>query len=343
MIKIECFKGLPFEYESFLIEKYDSYLTTCRYLEIYHSIGDLNYILISENSILLDLLIFENKGNTSTCYNSLANINENIILKFINYIFDKYPAIHKIKIIASYAEYTFKKAILYSKWNDHILDLPATMNDYFLELGYHTRKNMKNRKVRLLRDYPNANFVAKFGDQIEKNIIDKILELSSERMKHKGIIFGKDEVDKTNIYKYSQFYGCVTYIEIGGVIVAGSISTMLNNKTYAHVIAHDESFSKYNLGETCMSFLIQTSIEKGMNSFNLSWGENEYKSRLLAKPHLLFSYIIFRVYSLDYFLFKVKSIYSGAMHRFRLSKFSQPIRNTVKFFRRKIWKMNFFS
>src|ERR1035437_1608699 len=287
MITIESFEGLPLEYESFLIDKYDSDLTTCRYIEIYHSTSDIKYVLIRENSNLVDLLIFENIGNTSTCYNSLSEIDEQIISKFTNYIFDKYPTIHKIKLIASYKEYIFKKAILSSKWNDHVLDLPSTMNDYFLELGYHTRKNMKNRKVRLLRDYPNANFVTKFGNQIENDTINKILELSSDRMKHKGIILGKDKEAKNNIFKYSQHYGCVAYIEIGGMIVAGSISTMLNSKIYAHVIAHDENFSKYNLGETCMSYLIQTSIEKGMKSFNLSWGENEYKSRLLAKPHLL--------------------------------------------------------
>jgi len=337
MITIECFEGLPLEHESFLIEKYDSFMTTCRYLEIYHSTCDIKYVLIYENSILLDLFIFENVGNTTTCFNSLVEIDQNIVLKFLEYIFDNFPFIQKIKIIASYKEYSFKNTVLFSKWNDHIIDLPASMNDYFLELGYHTRKNMKNRRVRLLRDYPNANFVVKFKTEIDAEIIDKILELSNERMKHKGIVFGKDKIAKMNTYKYSQYYGCVTYVEIEGMIAAGSISTMLNKRIFAHVIAHDESFSKYNLGETCMGYLIQTSIDKGMTSFNLSWGENEYKSRLLAKPHMLFSYNIYRAYSLDYLLSEIKSICSEIIKGFRLSKYSLPIRNAIKSYRIKKW------
>ena len=335
MNSIEWFKGLPLEYESFLIERYDSYMTTCRYIEVYYPSFEINYMLVSNDGCLTDLLIFGNCGNSSTCLNSLTEIDQNIIDECSKKIFEKNPSIQRIKIDASFKEYFFKKALLYHKCNDHIINLPSTMDDYYLELGYHTRKNIKNRKVRLLRDFPKAKFVTKFGAEIDEFVIARIIELNRDRMKNKGIIPGKDDAEKDNIYKYSQHYGCVAYIEIDGVIVAGSISTVLNKNLFAHVIAHDNNFSVYHLGEICMFYLIQTAIEKGMSTFDLSWGENEYKMRLLAKPQLLFSYFIYRTYSLDYIVNKIGTKLSCSFLNIRLSKYSKPLRDIIKSYRKR--------
>ena len=139
MLSIKCFKGLPIEYESFLIDRYNSFITTCRYLEINCTNYDINYMLVYENENLIEVLIYGNIGNTSTCFNSLAEIDQNIIIEFYKNIFEIYSSIQKIKIVASGKEYSFKKAILYSKANDNILNLPSTIEEYYLELGYHQR------------------------------------------------------------------------------------------------------------------------------------------------------------------------------------------------------------
>ena len=76
MITIQYFNGLPLEYESFLIEKYKSFFTTCRYLEIYQPGDEINYVLISENGSLIEVLIFEMKGDTITCLNKLVPFSE---------------------------------------------------------------------------------------------------------------------------------------------------------------------------------------------------------------------------------------------------------------------------
>lgn len=336
MNTIECYKGLPNEYESFLIERYNSFMTTCRYIDIYFPDYDINYMLVYKDGVLIELLIFGNDGDTSTCFNSLVDIEQDIITEFTKNIFEIYPFIRKIKIAASYKDYVLNKAILLSKSNDHILKLPSTLNDYYLELGSTTRKHIKNYKARLLRDYPKANFITKSGEEIDEAIIDKIIQLNSERMKHKGIIPGKDK-EKNNIYKYSIHYGCVLYIEIDGVVVAGCISTILNKRIFLQVIAHDNNFSRYDVGQICILFLIQTSIEKGLSTLHFLWGENDYKIRLLAKPQLLFSYFIYRAYSFDYMYSSVRNRLYRNVISFRLSKYSKPIRNSVKFFRKRNW------
>jgi len=335
MISIECFKGLPVEYESFLIEKYGSYIATCRYIEIYYATYDVNHMLVYNNGNLTELLVFGNKGNTCICFNSLANLDKDIVPEFIKEIFEKYPVIKRIKIDASYQRYILKKSVLFFKSANHILNLPSTMDDYYLKLGSSTRQNVKNRKIRLLRDYPEVNFITKYGDEIDEVIIDKIIQMNIIKMKQMGKISGIDTTYRNNLFKYSQHYGCVAYIEVNGEIVAGSINTVINKGIFGHVTAYDTDFSKYNVGEICAFYLIQTSIEKGLTTFNFLWGESDLKRRLMAKPHLLFSYFVFRAYTFDYIFFKTHVFFSNVIISFKHSKYSKPLRNAIQFYRRK--------
>lgn len=335
MISIECFKGLPEEYESFLIEKYKSYITTCRYIEIYYPTYDNNYMLVYENTNLVDVLIFGNKGNICTCYNSLVKIDQNIINEFTKELFKNFPEIKKIQIAASYLSYDLKKSFLFSESNDYILNLPSTIDEYYLGLGSTTRRHVKNYKARLLRDYPEVHFREKIKNEIDESMIDKIVQLSFDRMKFKGIIPGKDHNDTNDFYRYSQHYGCVAYVEINGTIVAGCISYILDQRIFLYMVAHDNDFSRYNLGQLCIIYLIQTSIEKKLKTFHFLWGENDYKMKLSAKPHSLLSYTIYQAYSLDFVISNVRAVFSRFVISVRLSRYSKPLRDVIKFFRRK--------
>lgn len=334
MISVECLNGLPYDYESFLIDRYNSYYTTCRYIEIFHPTCDVNYILVREDDNLIDLLIFGNDGNTATCFNSLVEIEEHIITQCTKELFNTYACLQKIIINASYKSYNLKRSVLSLKCNDHIIDLPASLDDYYSMLGYHTRKNSKNRRVRLLRDYPNVKFNVKFGAEIDEPLVERILQLNIDRMKSKGIVPGSDK-DKDKIFRYSQYYGCVAYIEIDGVVIAGFISTILGKRIFGHVIAHDNTYCKYNPGEVCQFYLIQTAIEKELKTFHYSSGDNEYKKRMLANPHSMFSYILYRKYSFDYFYTKINVAISIAITDFRLSKYSKPLRDIIKSYRKR--------
>ena len=340
MITIKYFKGLPVDYESFLIERYNSFITTCRYIEVYYSTFNIHYMLVYNENQLTDLLIYGIKGTTSTCFNSLADIDQNIMIEFVHNIYENHPFILKINIVASYKEYASKKTILYTKSDDNILKLPATIEDYYSELGYHVRKNIRNRKVRIIRDFTNVRFITKYGVDIEEKIIDKIILLNCNRMKHKGKIPGIDAIYKNNIYKYSRHYGCVNYLEIDGVMVAGCISSIINKRIFLHVIAHDDNYSKYNVGELCVFDLIQTSVEKGMSTLHFLWGETELKKRFLAEPHVLYSYYFYKRFSSDYILENVNVRFSDLWIKIKHSKYCVPIRDGIKYYRIKKLKHN---
>lgn len=338
MIIFKCFNGLPQEYESFLIEKYDSFITTCKYVQIYYPTHDINYMLVYDNSDLIELLLFGIERNTAICFNSLGDIDQDIVQEFTVNIFEKFPSVKKIQIVASYRSYDLKRSFLYFKSDDQILNLPLTLEDYYQELGTKTRKHLKQRKDRLVKEFVSVNFVIKQGPEIEKYVIDKILQMSTERMKNKGRRTERCDITMDNMYRFSQSYGCVAYIEIGGEIIAGCIATVLNKAVYAHVLAHNEIYCKYNPGDACIFYLIQTSIEKKMSDFHFLWGKAEYKRRLLAKPHDLYSYWVYRTYSLDFVFSKIKAIDFNFFVRIKNSEYSKPLREAVKSFRKKRWK-----
>jgi hypothetical protein len=334
MISVEFFKGLPLEYESFLIEKYDSFMTTCRYIEIYYSAHDINYLIVKKEGILIELLVFGNIGQTCTCFNSLVNIDQSIVDEFIKNVFQTYPFLQKIIIGASYNCYRFNNSFLSSSTNDHILFLPSNTDEYYLSLGSKLRRNLKSSQTKLLRDFPQVNFVTVYGDEIEQGVISMIIHLNIERMKQKGVVPGKNGADIQKIYDFSRHYGCVAYIEIDGKLIAGNICYVLNNRIFGHVIAHDNDFSSYNVGYLCQLHLIQTLIEKGLSKFHFLWGNSEYKIRLQAKPHSLFSYHVHRSYSFILVVNKWKAKFSRLLIRVRNSTFVSPVRSAIKYYRR---------
>jgi len=292
-------------------------------------------MLVYEDGKFAELLIFANRGDTTTCFNLFVDFDHHLVSKFTELLFEKYPVIRRVKFNASYRDLGLKKSFLFSKSNDYIVDLPPTVNDYYLQLGSTTRKHIKNYKSRLLRDYPQANFQLKCRDEIDDSIIDRIIQLNVERMKYKGIVPGLSSDENAKIHAFSQHYGCIAYIEIDGEIVAGCIAYVLNKRIFLHIIAHDNNYSKHNVGQVCLFFLIQSAIEKQLNTFHFLWGDNEYKIRFGAKPHALFSYFVYRSYSVDYIINKAKTIFIRSYIRFRNSKYSKPIRDAVKKYRKK--------
>ncbi|NDP20100.1 MAG: GNAT family N-acetyltransferase [Paludibacter sp.] len=324
MYTIECLKGLPYEFESFLIQKYDSYITTCKYLEVFGKNHDFYYFPIYDDDKLEDLLVFGNDGNMSKCFNSLVAINQNIVSKCVRILFEKFPFVEKIHIALSYTSYNFKKGILCPTSETYILNLPATLDEYFLLLGPTTRKNLKRYKSKFLREFPRANYVEKTGAEIEEWMVSSIIQLNIDRMLYKGIVPGKVQNDINDYYLFSKHYGCITYIEIDGEIVGGDISYLINKNIYGHVIAFNNQYQKYNLGHICILHAIQNSIEKKMSYYNLLTGSNEYKSKLAAKPHVTYSYLIYRDFCLRFFADKYKMKIEQYIVQLRFSKYSKP-------------------
>ncbi len=334
-LSIEFYEGLPFDYEDFLIEKYKSFITNCRYISVYFPNEKHKYALAKTDGQITDIFVFGVDEDTCNCYNSLVDIASDVVDEFTKSVFEKFPTINRIKFSASYRKYDLAKSFLLSTANDYILDLPDSLDDYYLKLGTATRRHLKNYRARLLRDFPNAQFVVKQKNEIDESVINKIVQLSYSRMKSKGIIPGKTQKDVIDFYNFSQHYGLVTYIEVDGEIIAGSISYILSDHFFFFMIAHENKFSKYNPGQICIVNAIQTAIEMKLKTFHFLWGDNDYKMRFMAMPTPLTTYVFCRSYSLDFIMSKVKASLSIFLLNVRQSKLAKPLRDAIKNFRKK--------
>lgn len=306
MIISTIHKGLPFAYESYLLDRYNSYLTTCPYINIYHSDYDVYHLFVYDNDEVKDLIVFGTNKSTAYCFNSLVAMDAQIVTKIIPIIFEEFKNIQRIKIDASYIPYQLSNSILTDISDNQILELPTSIDDYLTNLGAKKRKNLKLRTKKLASDFETVNFSVKFGDEIDDTLIDKIIEFNRNRMKSKGKKSGIDNGYENSIYRYCKHYGCVGIMEVNGVIVAGSIGTLINKDIYMHVIAFDDNFLSYNLGEVCAFNMIQYSIENTWERFHFLWGRNELKRRMMAENHDLYSYSVFRNHTFKYFVIKWK-------------------------------------
>ena len=155
------------------------------------------------------------------------------------------------------------------------------------------------------------------------------------RIISKGQVPNVNSTHIDNFHQYSQHYGCVAYIEVNGSIIAGSIAYMSNKSMYSYFLAHDNDYSNYNAGQLCMLYLIQVAIEKGFTEFHLLWGESEYKTRFLAKPRTMYSYIIFKSFSYNFIFNKTKEYFSHLLYDFKRSKYALPLKSALRYFKKK--------
>lgn len=335
MIVLKCKKGIPLEHESFLLQRYDSFKTTCRYMEAYYPTCDIHHLLVYEDDVLRDILIYANRGKIADCFNLLIEIDQDIISLFTKHIFETYPQIEQVKIQASYSQYSIDKSYLFSNFNDYVLALPATIEEYFAALGSNTRRHIRSYKVKFLKEYPHAEFLTVRGKDIQLEMVETIFKYNRERMLHKGILPGLDNIEMNKVFEYAKHYGCVYCIKLDGKFVAGSIFLNLNKRTFGLLTSYDSYYSKFNVGQMCIVYSIQCSIENGFSSYHFLWGDNEYKTKLLAKPSPLYSYCIHRAYTVDFFVGIIKAKIYNQMVKFRQSELTKPLREAIKSYRSK--------
>ena len=85
-LSIEFYEGLPFDYEDFLIEKYKSFITNCRYISVYFPNEKHKYALAKTDGQITDIFVFGVDEDTCNCYNSLVDIASDVVDEFTNVI-----------------------------------------------------------------------------------------------------------------------------------------------------------------------------------------------------------------------------------------------------------------
>lgn len=284
------------EIEEKLIELYQSAYSVKDYFYLYKDVRNINVLVIYNNDILAHVLFYTISKSDVTVLNELFSIENEYISYFTTYIFNNHKKINTIHINKLNTG-TFDCAYPFKVWcvyNDFIIHLPKSFEQYKSNLGKRTRTNLQYYINKLHREFPDFSFSVQSNDSIDSSVISRIIELNRFRMKTKKIKSVFDEKFEYKIIEFSHKYGIVGSISINGQLAAGALCYKVGTSCYAHILAHEQAYDRYSIGMVCNLLMIHALIKKGVSEFHLDFGEHDYKYRFLGVRSKVSTISVFR-------------------------------------------------
>lgn len=104
--------------------------------------------------------------------------------------------------------------------------------------------------------------------------------------------------------RFNDFFqnGLIYKVVIDGKTIAGCIGELIGEDFYLHKIAHDNKFSRYNLGQIALLKLIELLINFRVKRFHFLWSKGvDYKIRFGGVPHAIWTYSFYTAHSFSYY------------------------------------------
>lgn len=280
-----------------LEELYGSSYAVKAYVDIYHSLTQKYTLTIFESpSVIRHIFIFEMQSRTINVLNNLCKIENKFIELFCLKCFENFERVNSVSFTNLYIEPKINSLKFYiSRFSDdYVIFLPEHFEAYRSMLGRNIKRNLASSINRVKRDFPDFDFTILEKEEIPFSLIENASVLSKKRMKEKGRVsaFTRKEVDK--YYRRMQAHGYVSRLMINGKVATVIINTVVKEKLYFHVVAHDPKYNYYRLGQVALYLTIQSFIEKGGKEFHLLWGEYSYKYKFMGEKAILYSFEVLR-------------------------------------------------
>jgi hypothetical protein len=249
------------------------------------------------------ILLFKLEKAKVRVINEMIKIEEDEMLRFVNYIFTSYKSVSTISF--SFIQKDIRKLPFpcqeFNPSEDLVLTLPATPQAYLANLGKNMRRNIKRYSEMLIHDFPSYCYKVYEKDQISDRDIREIINLNKMRINDKNIVFGISEEQTDWIVHLAKVCGLVGIATIDGRICGGAIAFRIGKNYFMHIIGHDPKYNGYSLGILCYFLTICEGIQRGGNEFHFCAGRYEYKYRLLGVQRDMASVDVYRSYK-PYFL-----------------------------------------
>lgn len=226
------------------------------------------------------------------------------------------------------------------------IDLPYKDTEEFISsLGKKTRMHLRQYQRGFERKFNGGGYksIVQSFEQgfpaVDKSNFEYVVKLNHERCLSKGFESGVDGEKYWNSYKK---YAVLNLLTAEGMIVAGTISTVFNGELCLHVIAHDNDYGSYNVGNLILLQTIDYAIKSGIKTFNMLWGRCDYKLRFNAVEETLYDYFVCKnlfVFTSEQikFFFKETKIFLPKAFSFAKRK----ILGGIKFMLKKLHLFNF--
>jgi len=287
-----------------LWELYDPLLTNEGYCKLfYYEQSVLKHIILLKYSDKAPKKIFVLNKEFKISLEDIENICHILFCEF-----DKVQQVVFEHIFDPDSKQT-PKMIFQKTSNDVIiLDLPESMDAYMKSLGTSTRKKIKLMMNRIERDFPDLEVRHIEKSDILYEHIHQIVSLNRNRMKSKGVFSDLNDTESNVLHQYASTsgFGFLCLCTINGKLIGSTINTVIEQHAYMHVIAHDDSYSKYAVGQIALVHATKYLIEeKNIKFYHLLCGTHEYKFRHGGINHDLYTVRIFRNDGIYYFCTKI--------------------------------------
>jgi hypothetical protein len=292
-----------------VLKLYETPYSDTFYIRIYKNLSENQYyklLIYNEKDALQHIILFtvEKKDKQISVLNDCIELSD-FWLKYISDILFASFGEKKIifnRILTNIIHPPPRLLTLFNFSSDAIIDLPDSMDKYYALLGTKTRQHVKNYQRRFTKEVSGNKIEFKIREKISSELVSKIIDLNRERMKYKGYQSGIDNEYRNRIYQYVQQRGCLCLCFSENVIVSGTINYIIGENAFLHVIAHDNRYNKYNVGQIALINTIRYLIERKVKRFHLLWGSHEYKDRFLCVRYPLYKIVIFNNFCVQYII-----------------------------------------
>jgi len=289
-----------------------------------------------EQSVLKHIILFKYAAKSEK---KIVVINKSfkILAKDIQHIcqilFSEFDNLQQIFFDGLFAIPEKTPKIFFEKdlWkNDIIISLPESMDAYWNSLGSSTRKKIKLITNRIARDFSDFEVRYLENSEISLEQIEKLVSFNRNRMKTKGEVSRLNDLECKALYHYASKsgFGFLCLCTIDNEIIGGTINTIIGEHAYMHVIAHNNSYNHYSVGQIALinatKYLIE---EKNIKHYHLLFGVVDYKFRHGGINHDLYTVRIFK--KNNFYCFWGKTV--GSL-RIIYRSFKQIIKNNKTFY-----------
>ena len=290
-----------------------------------------------EQNVLKHIILFGYSAKTQkriSIINRQFNITLEDIQNITQILFNEFGKVQQIifKGIFVANPEPLKKIIFEKTYDDVIIPLPKSMDDYLMSLGKKTRRHIKVKMNLVASDFPDFKVQHFEKNDILFEQIENIALLNRNRMKTIGIKSHQNEEACKFQYQYATAsgFGSLTACTIDGKMVGGYVSFIIGEHAHVYIGGYDTSYNKYSMGQVAMIHVIQDLIEeKNIKYCHLSGLTHGYKVHLGGMIHDIYTFWVFRNNDITHFCRKLIRGFKFNYEKFKQSLKSNKIFITV--------------
>lgn len=275
---------------------YGSIFSSMAQFRVYGGAEQASTYMAFAGERIVALFLYEMDGQTLRVVNEGMTLDEEQVRRFADAVYCRYPQISVIEFRA--VRPSFDKIPLpcqrFQVGEDFAADLPDSVEAYRASLSKSTRQHLNYYQNRLKRRYPDFSFEVSTRADIKEEDIRTIVAFNRLRMANKKKISSIDEAELQRIILLTRERGMVCTIKLDGKICAGSLRYQVGSAYFARINAHDPAYDDDRIGTLCAYLTICECIRRGGKKFSFDHGQNENKSRFLAKQVRLENLTIYR-------------------------------------------------